>query len=155
MLSAYFILFFNAFGAATILPIPSEITFVALIQSGYPAVAVFIVALLGNVLGACVNWLLGKLVYAKYQHRRAEKRNKRRYLHFFLPDQKQFRRAEVIFQKYGKWSLLFSWLPIIGDVFTILAGLMRLGFAWFLPLVLVGKATRYGVVLWLAYQVSI
>ena len=52
----------------------------------------------------------------------------------------------------GAWTLLFSWVPVIGDVLTTMAGLMRTPLVIFLPMVAAGKALRYlavaGIVQW-------
>ncbi|MAF76335.1 hypothetical protein [Idiomarina sp.] len=55
-------------------------------------------------------------------------------------------RAEAIFRKFGRWTLLFAWLPIIGDPLTLFAGLSRVNFGLFLLLVSVGKVARYAVI---------
>jgi membrane protein YqaA with SNARE-associated domain len=49
----------------------------------------------------------------------------------------------VWYARYGKWSLLFSWLPIIGDPLTVVAGVMREPFLSFVVLVAIGKVGRY------------
>ena len=52
-------------------------------------------------------------------------------------------KAEDYFQKYGVWSLLFSWMPIIGDPLTLVAGNLKVPFLTFFVLVFLGKASRY------------
>jgi len=45
------------------------------------------------------------------------------------------------------WSLLFAWVPFIGDPLTFAAGVLRVNFWLFLLLVSIGKAGRYAVVI--------
>ena len=52
-------------------------------------------------------------------------------------------RAKDFYFKYGRYTLLFSWVPIVGDPITIVAGIMRERFLTFLILVTIGKLARY------------
>lgn len=52
-------------------------------------------------------------------------------------------RAERWYAKWGKWSLLMSWAPVVGDGLTLAAGLMRTSFPIFLVLILIAKGGRY------------
>ena len=45
------------------------------------------------------------------------------------------------------WSLLLSWLPLVGDPLTFVAGILKTRLAVFLILVALGKALRYLAVL--------
>jgi membrane protein YqaA with SNARE-associated domain len=56
-------------------------------------------------------------------------------------------RAEQWYRRYGKWSLLASWLPIIGDPLTVVAGALREPFTTFVLIVTVAKAGRYLVLI--------
>ena len=135
-------LFFSAFMAATIFPFYSEAWLFILLQQGYDPVQLVIVASSGNTLGAVVNWYLGRYLL-KYQHRR---------WFYFKPE--QIARMQVRFQRYGIWSLLMAWLPVVGDVLTLIAGIMRVRILPFLALVATGKTLRYLAVVyfsgWLA-----
>ena len=137
---AYIVLFISAFGAATLLPFSSEVTLLALLSSDYFIAGLWVVATLGNTLGACVNWWLGKYL-TQFQGRS-----------WFPFTEAQLARGQLWFNRYGKWSLLLSWLPIVGDVLTLVAGTLRVNFSWFLPLVLIGKGARYAVVIGLYFQ---
>ncbi len=131
----YLILFASAFGAATILPFYSELTLLAMVNQGMPAATLWAVATLGNVLGAWLNWWLGRYL------RHFESRK------WFPFKAHKLDHAQRWFQKYGYWSLLFSWLPIGGDAITFVAGVMRVHWTWFLVLTFVSKGGRYAVVL--------
>jgi membrane protein YqaA with SNARE-associated domain len=102
-----------------------------LLSAKYPVWALLLVATTGNVLGSVVNWLLGRYI-ERWRHKRW----------FPLSDDK-LRRAQRAYQRFGHWSLLLSWAPVIGDPLTVLAGVMREPFLRFLLLVLIAKAGRY------------
>lgn len=133
-LAALAALFLTAFGAATLLPMQSEAVLVGLLLQGdYPVFLLLAVATAGNVLGAIVNWWLGRYI----EHWR-EKR-------WFPVSEATLDRAQARYHRYGRWSLLLSWAPIIGDPLTVVAGVMREPFWSFLLLVTVAKAGRYVV----------
>ncbi len=131
---AYIGLFFAAFGAATLLPLQSEALLVGLLLSDqYWLWLLLTVATLGNVLGSLVNWWLGQRV-ERFRERR-----------WFPVSPANLDRARVHYQRYGHWSLLLSWLPIIGDPLTLIAGVMREPLGRFLLIVTLAKGARYGV----------
>lgn len=128
----------SAFLAATILPFPSEATFAGLLHLGTtPALALFVVASLANTAGSSVNWLVGRLVAAGGVDRMPAR---------LRPEPASIARAEALFHRHGWLALLFSWLPGIGDLATLAAGLLHYPLARFVPLVLIGKAARYGAI---------
>lgn len=132
-------LFLTAFLAATLLPLSSEAVLAALSNAnGFDAALLFAIATLGNTLGAVVNWTLGR-----YCLHWASRR-------WFPFSANQLSRAGDRFRHYGIWSLLFAWLPIVGDPLTFAAGVLRVPFLLFIILVGVGKAARYAAVLALA-----
>lgn len=134
-------LFFSAFGAATLLPLQSEAVLVTALSLGqHSAVLLIAVASVGNILGSCVNWWLG-LHIQRYQDRT-----------WFPVSAHQLQRAQQFYQKYGQYSLLLSWLPVIGDPLTLIAGVMRSRFLPFLIWVSVAKIGRYICVYWLYQQ---
>lgn len=123
-----------AFIAATLVPVSSEAALVAALQLGLPPWQVLISASIGNALGASVNYGLGRLFAPRVLARLKKSRTGRRALYWTY--------------RYGQWSLLGSWLPIVGDPLCLAAGLVRVHFGFF---VLVGIGTRVlrYVVLWL------
>ena len=128
----YLSLFAISFLAATILPFSSELTLAGLIAtSNYNNLLLLIVASFGNILGSVVNWVLGF-----YSINLTAKK-------WFLFKGRQIESSSKWFNKFGKWSLLFAWVPIIGDPLTLAAGLFRVKFLKFLILVSIGKVSRY------------
>ena len=128
----YLSLFIISFLAATILPFSSELTLAGLIAtSSYDNLLLLIVASLGNILGSVVNWILG------FYSRNLSKKK------WFPFKDQQIKKFTSWFNRFGKWSLLFAWVPIIGDPLTVAAGLLRVKFVEFLTFVAIGKAGRY------------
>ncbi|MDH1557578.1 YqaA family protein [Pseudomonas sp. MDMC216] len=131
---SYPALFLSAFGAATLLPLQSEAVLVALLLAGqHPLWALLLVATLGNVLGSWVNWLLGRSI-EHYRERR-----------WFPVSPARLQQAQGWYARYGRWSLLLSWMPVIGDPLTLVAGVMRERLWIFMAIVTLAKASRYAV----------
>ena len=138
----YFGLFVASFLAATILPLSSEVVLTALLLNGLSPAVLVTIATTGNVLGSFVNYALGYW---------GSKEIVKRWLRM---SDAEFVKAEQRFVKLGVFSLLFAWVPIVGDPITVVAGILRIRFAWFVVLVTAGKFARYVVVSYLALQVS-
>lgn len=138
MLLSYLSLFASAFIAATILPFSSEALLFALLHGGGDATVLVIVATLGNTLGSVVNWLLGRFLL-HFRDRR-----------WFYFSAAQIERAQRWFQRYGVWSLLLAWVPIVGDALTLIGGVMQVRLSLFILLVGLGKGLRYVAVVVLA-----
>tara|TARA_B110001450_G_C17575585_1_gene462673 strand:- start:655 stop:1071 length:417 start_codon:yes stop_codon:yes gene_type:complete len=131
----YLSLFAISFLAATILPFSSELTLAGLIvTSNYDNLLLLIVSSFGNILGSSVNWALGF-----YSRNFTTKK-------WFPFKNERIESSSKWFKRYGKWSLLFAWLPFIGDPLTLIAGLLRVKFLEFLILVSIGKVSRYMVI---------
>lgn len=128
-------LFLSAFLAATILPLSSEGVLAALGSgNGFNLWLLVVVATIGNTLGSVVNWALGRWAL-QFQDRK-----------WFPISREKLDKACLHFRRWGLWTLLLAWLPVVGDPLTLAAGLMRVPFAPFVVLVAAGKAFRYLVV---------
>lgn len=134
-------MFLAAFGAATILPFQSEVVFAGIqIAGSVPLTLLIVVASVGNILGAVVNYFLG-LGLEKFQDRR-----------WFPVKPAALNRARGWYSSWGVWTLLLSWAPL-GDAFTVIAGVMRTPFWLFVLLVSIAKTGRYLFLAWATAQV--
>lgn len=125
-------LLLTAFAAATILPMQSEAALVGLLLSqAYVPAALIVAASAGNVLGSIVNWLLGLGVNRFRDHK------------WFPVKPSALTRATRLYERYGRWSLLLSWLPLVGDPLTVVAGALREPFWSFIVIVTIAKVGRY------------
>jgi membrane protein YqaA with SNARE-associated domain len=134
-MSAYFILFWSAFGAATILPFYSEVVLLGMLAAGLDPSLLWLSATVGNTLGAVVNWAIGWHVDYLVGKR-------------WLPvSEAQLERGRQWFYKYGYWSLLMAWAPVGGDALTFVGGIMRVRLGLFILLVGFGKGARYAALI--------
>lgn len=130
-LLAYVGLLFAAFTAATILPMQSEALLVAMLMRDYSPILLVLIASTGNILGSLVNWMLGRSI-DRFRHHR-----------WFPASDRSLDRAQRWYHRYGRWSLLLSWVPVIGDALTVIAGVLREPLPVFLLLVTIAKLGRY------------
>jgi len=136
MIAAYLGLFTSALLAATVLPLSSEAVLTALSVSGdYNTGVLLAVASIGNTLGSLINWVLGRFCL-HWQDRK-----------WFPVGPDSLERATTWYNRYGLWSLLLAWVPIIGDPLTLLAGVLKVNIWKFLILVAISKTSRYAVLL--------
>ncbi len=124
-------LFLLSFLAATLIPLGSEWLLLTLILQGLPAIQVVAVATLGNVLGAFVTYAVGIWGSDFFMRK------------LLRVDEKQTAKAMAMYKRYGTFSLLFAWLPIVGDPLCLAAGILRVHPLLFLLLVALGKLARY------------
>ena len=136
MIWIYFSLFASAFLSATLLPGSSEVVLSGLVvkQQGLLWL-LWLSATVGNVLGSCGNYWLG-LKMMSFQDRR-----------WFPIKAEQIAKGQQVFDKYGVYSLLFAWLPVVGDPLTLLGGVFKVRLSLFVLLVSIGKALRYGFII--------
>ncbi|MER9615488.1 YqaA family protein [Mesorhizobium sp. M0207] len=129
---AFGALFLTSFAAATILPLQSEAVLAGLLLTGSQSpAALILVATIGNVLGSVVNWLLGRCI-DRFRDRK-----------WFPVKPTALDRAAARYRRYGRWSLLLSWVPVIGDPLTMMAGVLREPLWSFVAIVTMAKAGRY------------
>lgn len=125
----------TAFLAGSILPFPSEAALAAAIfQQPDAMITLIAAASFGNILGAITNWYLGRWL-EHYKDRR-----------WFPVSSDSLERAQERFRRYGIWTLLLAWVPIIGDPLTVVAGVMRVHFVLFVCMVGAAKIGRYAIV---------
>lgn len=125
-------LFLTSFLAATLLPAQSELVLAGLLtKKAAPVWLLIAAATLGNTAGSSVNWLLGRGIN-RFRERR-----------WFPVSPAALARAESWYRRYGRWTLLLSWAPVIGDPLTLAAGVMREPFPSFVLITLAAKLGRY------------
>ena len=138
----YLTLFTVSFLSATLLPLGSEGLLLYDISQNNSLILLWIFATLGNTLGSMVNYWLGlkgEIYLEEKGHLSAKKMEK----------------ARGFFDRYGGWTLLLSWVPIIGDPLTFIAGVLRYKFKRFAVIVAIAKGTRYAIVIFLASSLSV
>jgi len=126
-------LFFSALISSTLFPGGSEALLLYRLHEGGDAYVLVAIATVGNVLGSLITYVMGRLG------------NEAIHKKWLCIDAKKVERAEHWFGKYGQVSLLFAWLPIVGDPLCLVAGLLRCSILWFVVLVSVGKLARYAL----------
>ncbi len=125
-------MFWAAFLSATVLPGASEVLFAGLLVSGAVELPTLLaVATTGNTLGSVANWYCGRFLLHLSGRR------------WFPVSAKQLDRAGRAFARFGTPSLLFAWVPVVGDAITVVAGMSKVYLRVFVPLVAVGKLARY------------
>ena len=128
----YTSLFISSFLSSTLLPGHSELTLTTFIfLKKYSIIDLIIFASIGNILGSILNWCMGYYLTNL-------KNNK-----WFPINTLRLTRASSWFLKYGKWTLFFSWVPVIGDPLTIIAGVFRVPIYTFILIVSIAKIMRY------------
>jgi len=135
-------LFLLSFLASTLLPLGSEWLLALMLVKGYDPVTTVTVATIGNTAGACTTWLVGRYGGGWLISR------------FFRISDAQRQRAEDWYRRYGSASLLFSWLPVIGDPLCMVGGLLNIRFSLFLGLAGTGKLLRYALLAWATMEIS-
>ena len=134
----YLILFFSAFISATLIPFGSEALLIYDIKEGFNIIYLILIATIGNSLGSILNYFLG----LKGEEFLIKKN---------LLKEKSILKSKKYFDKYGWFCILFSWVPIIGDPLTFIAGVLKFNLKLFILLVVIAKLSRYLFVAFLVY----
>lgn len=138
----YLYLALLSFAAGSILPLPSEALLIPLLQSSQNPWLLVATASIANTLGALTNALLGR--YLRHLVHRP----------WFYFSAEQMQRAEDYFRRFGLPCLLFTWLPLLGDLFALAAGLMRAPWVISIVLISLGKGLRYSLVAYIVLHTS-
>ena len=122
-------LFLSAFLAATIVPFSSEVAFLTALTNDMPFLTAMLFASSGNILAIILNYWFGYWLYDKTKDK--------------LQSSKSGQWSLDYGHKYGYFILFFSWLPVIGDPLTLVAGVLRLNFIWFVVIAGTLRVARY------------
>lgn len=131
---SYIIIFTISILSATILPLSSEATLIYYLEDGKNSLYLLIFAGSGNTIGSIINYFIGiKGINWLVKSKKISK--------------SRLKKSQDIFNKYGKYSLLLSWLPIIGDPLTLVAGALKFNFRLFIIIVSISKFGRYSIII--------
>jgi membrane protein YqaA with SNARE-associated domain len=136
-----------------IIPFPPEVTASALILTGESMVIVATILSVGWIISCVIGYYIGfygnnfiKRRFAlksgiQYNHKDKEDNN---------TEGKNKHRAYILLNRYG-WAILFisPWIPIIGDIITIVAGIKRYPFRKYIISIGIGKVVRAIVIVYL------
>jgi membrane protein YqaA with SNARE-associated domain len=137
----YFGLFLLTFLSATILPLSSELMLILMLTQNFSPLTCLIVATSGNSLGGITNYIIGRLGNIKWLKRIGVKEEK---IHKTLPK----------IQKFGAYMAFLSWVPFIGDLFIIALGFFRVSFTKVTLFMVIGKFTRYLIIIYFLSQLN-
>lgn len=126
----YLILFITSLISATLFPLGSEALLIYDIKEGHNIFLLLLFATIGNSLGSVINYFLG-LKGEEYLLKKS------------LIKESYIIKCKNYFDKYGLYTILFSWLPIIGDPITFVAGILKYDLKIFLIFVIIAKFSRY------------
>jgi len=125
-----------AFLAGSFFPFSSEAVMIALMATGLDPWQLMVYGTIGNVLGSCVNYGVGRLGKLEWIEK---------YLHI---KKKDMDKAERFMAGRGAWMGFFAFLPVLGSAITILLGLMRANVIISFISITLGKLFRYIVLIY-------
>ena len=137
----YLYLFLNSFISATLFPLGSEALLLYYLSSELNYIYLLIFASIGNTLGSIINYWLG----IKGEEYLVNKN---------ILKEKSINKYTKYFDKYGAFTLLLSWMPIVGDGFTFVAGILKYNIKKFIFLVFIAKSSRYIFVIYIYYSIN-
>ena len=123
-------LFFQSFLAATLVPMSSEVVFYAVLYFGEDLWQTLVVASVGNCLGVGLNYVIGRGIQKTAMDHLSSGSRIHRTLAF-------------LYRKFDQRILLLSWVPIIGDPITRLAGVAKLSAGRFFAIACSLRILRY------------
>jgi len=125
-----------AFLAGSFFPFSSEAVMIGLIAAGLDPWQLMIYGTIGNVLGSCFNYSVGRMGKLEWIEK---------YLHVKKQD---LDKAERFMAGRGAWMGFFAFLPVLGSAITILLGLMRANIFISLLSITIGKLLRYLILIY-------
>lgn len=143
---ALFAVFVTCVVAGSMVPVSSEVAVAGAALAGIPVAPLIVSATLGNVIGACLNYAAGRLGAGWWRRWRASRGEERDAATPFRQPRSLEARVQAWILRWGAPAMLMSWLPVVGDPLTVVAGALGIAFVPFLIWVTVGKAARYVVV---------
>jgi len=129
-------LFINSFISATLFPLGSEALLLYYLSENFNYIYLLAIASIGNTFGSILNYWFG---LKGEQYLLSKKMIK----------EKNIKKYKKYFDKYGAYTLLLSWMPIVGDGFTLIAGSLKYDIKRFIILVFISKFSRYSFIIFL------
>jgi membrane protein YqaA with SNARE-associated domain len=116
---------------SSFIPIPTELTITALLLGGANPMDVFLVLITSSIIGGYIAYYLG------YNGRLLKKIRK-------TPEKKYEQKSVSIMTKYGWSTIIFfsPWIPIVGDVVSIVAGTKRYNIVKYTIAMTTGKTVK-------------
>lgn len=124
---------------SSVIPIPTELTTAALLAGGESKPLVFIVLSSSSIIGGFLAYYLGRTgkTVCKYLHRK--------------PNKQVEEKSHGLLSKYGWIAIFFcSWIPILGDVIPIVAGVKRYDFRKFAIAMFAGKVIKVVAIVYIS-----
>lgn len=137
----YIGLFVSGFIASTIIPLPSEGVLLLMLSLEYDPIWCLIIVSIANWLGGLTSYGLGYLGKTVWLEK-----------YFGVKHDKLLK----IESKIDQWKVLFAlftWLPIVGDVFAVGLGYFKIHFIKSAFFMFLGKFARYAIIIHLFYQI--
>ena len=128
-------MFIAAFLAGSILPFSSEAVMIALLAIGVNPWVLLFTAALGNTLGGITCYCVGRMASPEWLQRT-----------FRIKD-KHMQQAHALVFRWGALMGLFCWIPILGDAILVTLGIMRSNPITTNLMMVIGRTTRYAIVL--------
>lgn len=123
-------MFFISLISATLIPMGSEALLLYKLSLDLNIYLLLLFATLGNSLGSIINYFLG-LKGEEYL------------INKNIIKDKSILKGKKYFDKYGAYCILLSWVPIIGDPITFVAGILKFDLKKFILLIFIAKGGRY------------
>lgn len=127
----YIGLFIGALLAATVIPFSSDVLLIGMLLAGGNIVATVIVATVGNWLGGLISYYMGYCGKWEWLEK------------WFNIKRETLEKQKDKVDKYGVWLALGSWLPIVGDLFSVGLGFYRVNPVVCAIYMFIGKMVRF------------
>lgn len=124
-------LFIGSFLAATVVPFSADVLLVGMLVADVnSAVALLVVATLGNWIGGITSYGIGRAGKWEWIER----------LHV---SRESLEKQKTRIERFGAPIALLTWVPFIGDVFAVALGFYRVKFLPAIFWMLIGKGARF------------
>ena len=127
----YWGLFIGSFLASTLIPFSADLLLMGILALGGNLWLCLGIATIGNWLGGITSYWLGWIGKWEWIERWLKVKEEK------LKQQKKY------INRYGVWLALFTWLPIVGDLFAIALGFYKINPYFSATYMLIGRFLRF------------